>query len=125
MRKEKGKVIFGLTLILLDQLSKFVVVGTNLAVINKGVFFGWFEISFFGILGMLGILGILGAKNKFPYSFIMMFSGGISNIVDRIFRGGVADFIDLKIIPVFNFADIAICVGVSLFLIDFIFKRRV
>lgn len=47
-------------------------------------------------------------------SLIMMISGGISNLLDRILRGYVVDYIDVtKILeyPIFNLADIAIVIG--------------
>ena len=41
-------------------------------------------------------------------------AGGLGNIVDRIFRGGVIDFIHVKGWPIFNVADIAVVVGMLL-----------
>lgn len=125
MRKEKGKVIIVVSIILLDQLSKVLVEKFGLGIMNKGMVFGLLSCYFAILLIFLGILAILGKKHNFPRGLIFIMAGGVSNLTDRVFRGGVVDFIDIKIIPVFNFADIAICVGVSLFLIDFIFKRRV
>jgi signal peptidase II len=40
--------------------------------------------------------------------------GAVGNIVDRIFRGAVVDFIDIGPWPVFNLADVSIVLGVSL-----------
>jgi len=41
-----------------------------------------------------------------------LFCGGtIGNLVDRIYLGGVIDFLDLSWFPVFNIADCCICVG--------------
>ncbi len=37
--------------------------------------------------------------------------GAASNLLDRFWRGAVVDFIDLRFWPVFNLADVAICVG--------------
>jgi signal peptidase II len=37
--------------------------------------------------------------------------GAAGNVLDRARRGGVVDFIDLRVWPVFNLADAAIVVG--------------
>jgi signal peptidase II len=39
------------------------------------------------------------------------FGGASGNLLDRLWRGGVVDFIDVGFWPVFNVADIAIVVG--------------
>ena len=40
--------------------------------------------------------------------------GGIGNIIDRIYYGFVVDLFDFGWFPVFNVADICICVGCGL-----------
>lgn len=40
------------------------------------------------------------------------FGGVTGNTIDRLWRGGVVDFVDLRIWPVFNLADTAITAGV-------------
>jgi signal peptidase II len=47
----------------------------------------------------------------------MVLAGAIGNLFDRLFFGHVRDFIDFYIIgwPVFNLADVFICVGVAVF----------
>ena len=40
--------------------------------------------------------------------------GALGNLIDRTTRGVVIDFFDFRIWPIFNVADIAICVGVGL-----------
>lgn len=45
---------------------------------------------------------------------ILIVAGGIGNLIDRIFRGYVIDYIDFSQIinfPIFNFADIMIVIG--------------
>jgi signal peptidase II len=43
--------------------------------------------------------------------------GASSNLFDRLWRGGVVDFIDLGFWPVFNLADVAIVAGVVVALV--------
>ena len=57
-------------------------------------------------------------KAKLGLSLIV--AGGIGNVIDRIFRGYVIDYIDISQLfnyPVFNFADICIVVGVILIMV--------
>lgn len=59
----------------------------------------------------------------FNVAFAFLVAGCVGNMVDRIFLGGVRDFIRFdfwKSFPTFNFADAILCVGVLLFLIYFI-----
>lgn len=55
----------------------------------------------------------------------MIVSGGIGNLIDRIWKGSVTDFLDFTAIPgwewIFNIADIAVCAG-CLLLVIYIFK---
>lgn len=50
----------------------------------------------------------------------LVLTGALSNLLDRILHGGVIDFIQLSYndwyFPVFNVADIAICLGVCIML---------
>lgn len=46
------------------------------------------------------------------FGVVLGLAGAIGNVIDRILRGAVLDFIDIIIIPVFNVADMAITVGV-------------
>ncbi len=50
--------------------------------------------------------------------------GGIGNLVDRITRGFVVDMFDFRVFPVFNIADIFICVGCGLLLLDVLVLER-
>lgn len=64
-----------------------------------------------------------GPKTMFLLS--MAISGGISNLIDRIFRGYVVDFINLLIIPSYprcNLADIFLVV--SWFFLIFVFFKK-
>ncbi len=46
--------------------------------------------------------------------------GALGNIIDRFAFGQVIDFVDFNFWPVFNLADLAIVIGVFLFMIGFI-----
>ena len=61
---------------------------------------------------------ILSEKNQIStyilVSLGLILAGGIGNLIDRIFRGFVVDYIDFSPLikyPVFNFADICVVVG--------------
>ncbi len=66
-------------------------------------------------------------------SIALICGGGIGNLIDRIFQGYVVDMFDCRFFPffdfpVFNVADISICVGCGLLILDIIFlegKRKV
>lgn len=53
----------------------------------------------------------------------LIISGAIGNIIDRVCRGYVVDFLDFRLInyPVFNFADCCIVIGAILFCIYILF----
>lgn len=48
----------------------------------------------------------------------LVLSGALGNVFDRITRGYVIDFIELRGWPVFNVADVAVGVGMALFLVS-------
>ena len=96
---------------------------------NTGISFGlfsdggllnrYFFIAFAIILGnILLIISFLTKEKLMKLSLLMISSGAIGNAIDRIYFGGVIDFIDFFIYnfhwPAFNFADIFITIGVIL-----------
>ena len=56
----------------------------------------------------------------------LIFSGALGNLVERISKGYVVDFLDFTLIdfPVFNIADIAVCVGAGMLVIHFLLAER-
>ena len=106
---------------------------------NTGVSFGMF--SEWGILGryffsifsivigsFLILLAIFSDTKVFRSSLGLISSGALGNAIDRVYFGGVIDFIDFFIYnfhwPAFNFADIFITIGVILLLFDNIFNKK-
>jgi len=59
-------------------------------------------------------------------SFILIFSGTLGNLIDRVFYGHVIDFLTFSFwqsFPVFNFADVLNLAGVILLIIT-LFKKE-
>jgi signal peptidase II len=65
--------------------------------------------------------GLEAAGRAVPLGLVL--GGSLGNLVDRIRTGGVTDFIDLRVWPVFNVADIAITVGIALLAIGLVRRR--
>ena len=57
-------------------------------------------------------------------ALILMSSGALSNLYDRIVYGYVVDYVDILKITTFNIADVLIIVGVSLFLFFELLERE-
>lgn len=47
-------------------------------------------------------------------SLSLIVAGGLGNLIDRAAKGYVVDFLDLRFWPIFNVADISVCVGCGL-----------
>lgn len=50
--------------------------------------------------------------------------GGLGNLIDRMSLGYVVDLFDFRVFPVFNIADIFICAGCGLMVLDILFFER-
>ena len=137
-----------LSIILIDQLFKFLITINFKSLIDKD--FILFTIDFvknygaaFSILSgsriLLSLISIfitfiliflIFKKNKVfnleLYSYSILLGGTIGNGFDRIFKGYVIDFINLNFInfPVFNIADISINIGFFLLLYSFIKNKK-
>ena len=75
-------------------------------------------------------VGIVAKKfdNKIDeFSFVLILAGGIGNLVDRVVNGYVVDYLEFLFMefPIFNFADILICTGVGLFVLNTIITEFV
>ena len=53
-------------------------------------------------------------------ALLLVLGGGIGNLIDRVLNGEVVDYINLLFMrfAVFNFADICVCVGVALWVLE-------
>ncbi len=103
-------------------------------VLNEGVAFSMFSGSWFMVillplvtvmvLVILLFMGKLGGGFN-DFCFIMIISGGIGNLIDRILYGHVVDFFNFTFVDfaVFNVADCFITVGVALYAIYMIYTE--
>ena len=57
-------------------------------------------------------------------SLTLIVTGALGNLIDRVFRGGVIDFLDFRLInfPVFNLADCFVVIGGALLFL-YVFKH--
>ncbi len=72
---------------------------------------------------------LITAKNYFvQIGVVLIIGGAIGNLIDRIFRGAVFDFIYFHYagfsFPAFNMADCFITVGACFFLCNFLFLNK-
>ncbi|MBM3304408.1 MAG: signal peptidase II [Candidatus Aminicenantes bacterium] len=153
MKRNSPYLFFVLALVALDQATKLFVsraVERSVTVIpgffditlvhNKGAIFGAFSRSdsrlvFWALtLASLTALGLVVAyflktppsDRLLKIALSLILAGALGNLIDRVLRGHVIDFLDLYIgnahWPVFNAADS--CITIGAFLILLIFFRR-
>lgn len=53
-----------------------------------------------------------------PVAYALIASGAVGNLIDRVVRGYVVDFIHVTYWPVFNVADVALVVGIGLLFVS-------
>lgn len=100
---------------------------------NRGIAFGIGQggAKIFALITLLIIIVALiyiafkfnKLKGLTVFGIALVISGGIGNLIDRLFRGYVIDYIDFSEIvdfPIFNFADICIVVGVIIIGISYL-----
>lgn len=58
----------------------------------------------------------------------LILGGALGNLIDRIRFGAVVDFLDFHLAslhwPAFNVADVCICLGVGLYILNWFIARR-
>lgn len=140
-------VILATILVVIDQVSKVLVssfvkepigneyIGIQVAN-NTGLAFGFNDGSNVkNIFLMIFVLFIVikFVKNqielidkKTAVALSMLLAGGIGNLIDRIIRGSVLDFIKIFKFPIFNIADCLVVIGTILLIIFLvIFTRKI
>lgn len=125
LRKPLGVFLLFVLILVIDQVSKLVASNYLQTVCNRGSAFGLspaYSILILPILVFLTIVLVCEKKEKFYYPLALILAGGFSNLVDRIRLECVVDFINLGFFPSFNFADIAISLGV-IFSVYFTFNK--
>lgn len=121
--------------ILIDQISKYLVcnIKETITVIPKLLAIEYIENygAVFGIMqGSNSILALVSLsiciaiivyilrlkkrKEKIPLAWYFILAGGIGNLIDRLVRGYVVDFIATPFIATFNIADSLVVIGVFL-----------
>ena len=103
---------------------------------NRGIAFGMFSggrVVFIAVsLIVMAVLLIIVFKTPKDTRTVwlkggasLVIAGAIGNLIEHIVKGYVVDFFDFRLInfPVFNVADIAVCVGVVMLLIHFLFAE--
>lgn len=131
-------ILISLLVIIIDQLSKYwtvknMIEGSSIPVIpgvfyltfiyNRGAAFGLLENEqwIFMLVAAALISGlfyfrkdIAQADSYTRLGTALLLGGAVGNLIDRIRINMVIDYFDFIIWPIFNIADVAICVGVGM-----------
>lgn len=102
--------------------------------ISFGLFADYYQYSNYiftsiNILIVLYLVYLLKYSNEYNHFALSLIIGGaIGNLIDRVIRGAVFDFLyfhyDLYSFPAFNIADSLISFGALIFLIDFYRQKK-
>ena len=103
---------------------------------NRGAAFGmmegknWLLIWATAIVLLILILAVMAGKIKrdFPlFTVCVIIGGGVGNLIDRIYRGYVIDYIQFRFVDfaIFNFADMCITIGTALLVVYLLFYELI
>ena len=150
---KKREILSLVLIVFLDQLTKGWIESTHQLYESTTIIPGFFSLTyarntgaawsilegqqmFFIILTCIVLLGLCWIMVKTPKSstwtriaFTLIMAGAIGNFIDRVSFGYVRDFLDFLIFgydfPIFNVADISLCIGVALLaLLTFLDKEE-
>tara|TARA_B110000967_G_scaffold55005_1_gene56399 strand:+ start:2278 stop:2763 length:486 start_codon:yes stop_codon:yes gene_type:complete len=147
------KILLVLLLIFLDQITKFYIEG-NFTLFESLFINNFFSITFvvnygfaFGFLNnpdsnqiiitlLLSIIILYISSLMFTnkdkiisLSFMAITAGAVGNVIDRVLRGYVVDFLDFNIFnyhwPAFNLADSYISIGFIMIMISIVLGKKI
>lgn len=83
-------------------------------------------VTVLGVVALSAYLLLLPDSSRwYPFALALVLGGAVGNLIDRLARGTVTDFIDPMYYPAFNIADSAIFLGVStLLVVSFVLPER-
>ncbi len=77
----------------------------------------------FSIGILVWMIGIQWKQKRLRASFLLIIAGGTGNLLDRLLRGCVIDFISVPYFPIFNSADFFLSIGCLLLLMSWRHNR--
>ena len=132
--------------LVIDQLIKYIVIRNmhlhqSIALIpdvlhltyiqNQGAAFGIFygqrvfltSVGFLVIAIMIYYHYLIKVRDFTQFSLALILGGSFGNMFDRVLRSYVIDYVDIRVWPIFNFADVMINIGVALIILNALFEK--
>lgn len=143
-------VLIGIATILIDQITKIAAASSlssgSITIIpvffrftyaeNSGAAWSMLEgkMWFFYIITVIALIAMVmfyrnqaDSDELIKVSLVLMMAGTIGNFIDRLCFQHVRDFLDFTIFgydfPIFNVADMALCIGVFLIIVDVLLEN--
>ena len=121
MKEESGRIfLVGFVIVIIDQITKYYAKNNLDYLQNYGAAFGILQgqkiLFILAALIVIALIIYYRKQNLIAFGFIL--GGAIGNLIDRLAYGYVIDFIDIKIIHVFNIADAANTIGAILLIAE-------
>ena len=92
---------------------------------NTGIAFGMLKGMNYIVVPVSAIIVAVCNKKLLTFSLNLIISGAVGNIIDKLYYGFVVDFLEFGFFdfPVFNLADVFVCVGAVLLVIVILFSK--